>query len=360
MFGEIRSIVQNKPSVDVWEDLCQQLSDWSGSEDLNDVVIPYILSHIGSWPYRIRTTPLRWKEGLVRGARLPFAPLVKVLDASHMGLRNEDLHTLAHAPILEHVQAVDLSHNVFGWRGLKNFLEHSKDPTRLRALNLSHTSIGVEGLRLIADTEPLKHLEVLSLSGIQTSPEGLAALTQSPHLHALHTLILSHNNITERYVEALLSGPRFSQITTLALDHNPLGSRGVVRLFHKRSTKNLQALDLSACRLTAPIADLLTQTSSLSKLQTLRVAYNPLVSRAYAFNRDSKLTSLQRLDLQAEGREHPAVLQLLEQGPPPSLRCLGITKTKKSEQITEIADDYNIKTTHHMGIDLVLLPPHHS
>ena len=354
MFGEVRSLLQHKPDAEVWESLCQQLSDWRGPEDLESVVIPYILAHIQEWPHHLRSTPLRWKEGLVRGANLPFARLIKHLDASHMGLRNEDLLTLARAPVMAHVASIDFSHNAIGWRGLSHFLDQTRHLERLRALSFDHTGIGVEGIRLLAQTQSLRDLEALSLRAVQTSPEGIRALMQSPSLKALTKLALSKNGLVERHMAALLDGERFAQLTTLLLDDNPLGSRGVIRLFHQRSTVNLEVLDLSHCNLSAPIATLLAQTRSLPNLHTLRVAHNPLVRHCERFRDAIHLTALRRLDVCGHGEEYDSLVRLLrEHEPPARLEQLAVSRGPRCEDLEELASHHGMSLCHHIEIDMM-------
>lgn len=356
MFGEIRSLLQTKPSLQGWEELCHLISEWRGPEDLETLVIPYIMSHLQEWPHVMRRTPLRWKEGLVRGANLPFAGLVKVLDGSSLKLRNEDLLTLAKAPVMQHIEAVDLSHNLFGWRGLKHLLDHAPDATRWRALSFDRTGVGVEGLRLLADSPGLKHLEALSLAHVQTSPEGLLALMQSAHLHALHTLVLSHNGLTERHIEALVDGPRFGQLTTLLLEGNPLGSRGVIRLFHQRRTQHIKVLDLSACGLTAPVADLLAQNRALPSLEVLRLAHNPLVRRSEAFIDVRTLKALRALDLSGQqAEERASVRRLLKEGRFDTLRTLCISARAHDHTLTELAIPQHVELVHELPIPLTMI-----
>lgn len=353
MFGEVRSLLQHKPDAEIWEALCQQLSDWRGPEDLESVVIPYILAHIQEWPHHLRGTPLRWKEGLVRGANLPFARLIKHLDASHMGLRNEDLLTLARAPVMAHVASIDFSHNAIGWRGLSHLLEETRHLERLRALSFDHTGIGVEGIRLIAQTQSLRDLESLSLRAVQTSPEGIRALMQSPSLKSLKKLAISKNGLVERHISALLDGERFAQLRTLLLDDNPLGSRGVIRLFHQRSTVNLEALDLSSCNLSAPIATLLAQTRALPNLRTLRVAHNPLVRHCERFRDASHLSSLRELDVCGHGDEYDSLVTLFRHhAPPPYLERLAISSGPRCEDLEALTQQHGVSLTHRITIDM--------
>ncbi len=356
MFGEIRSLLQDKPSAQGWEELCHVISEWRGPEDLETLVMPYILSHLQEWPHAMRRTPLRWKEGLVRGARLPFGPLVKVLDGAELKLRNEDLLTLARAPVMSHVEAIDLSRNVFGWRGLSHLLTSAPSRERWRALRLAPTAVGVEGLRLIADTPGLSRLEVLSLSNVRTSPEGLHALMNSAHLSALNTLVLAHNDMTERHIEALVDGERFTQLETLVLGHNPLGSRGVIRLFHQRRTQHLEALDLCACGLTTPVAELLSQSRALPRLKRLRLAQNPLVRRVEVFDGARLFRNLEGLDVSGEeGEERASAMRLLEKGVLGGLEVLAISRRAHDARIVQLAVDRGIELVDRLPLPIAML-----
>ena len=355
MFGEIRSLLQSAPSPKRWEQLCQHVSEWSERDELEGTIIPYILSHVQEWPHAYRRSPLRWKDGLVRGADLPFGALVKVLDASRMRLHNEDLLTLARAPIMAHVEALDLSRNLFGWRGLMHLLEQSAHVSNLRALDLTHTGVGVEGLRLLAQTPELSQLEVLRLDHVQCSPRGLEALMASEHLKRLHTLTLCHNGLSERHIAALVCGERFTALRALALDGNPLGSRGALRLFRRRLTERLEALSLAECEISTPTAQVLAQARALGALKQLRVSGNPLAYRAEVFASSASLSHLEELDLRADGRERHGVEQLLERGAPSALKRLALSSLALSPALRELAQDQCVELTTTMPLDLGLL-----
>ena len=91
-FGDLRSVLHNAPSEEVWEAVCHTLSEMRGT-DIEGVVVPYALAHLTGWPDELRRAPLRWKDALARGARLPFTSVVRVLDLTGEGLRNEDMLT---------------------------------------------------------------------------------------------------------------------------------------------------------------------------------------------------------------------------------------------------------------------------
>jgi hypothetical protein len=63
LFGELRSLLQEAPSEEVWERVCEQLDLWP-PEALEAVALPYVLEHVARWPATVeRLAPLRWMDG---------------------------------------------------------------------------------------------------------------------------------------------------------------------------------------------------------------------------------------------------------------------------------------------------------
>lgn len=360
LFGEIRSVLQQPPSASRWEELCHYVSEWSGPEDFAEVVLPYILSHLElGWPEWLRRSPLRWREGLARGASLPFMPMVRVLDASRLGLRNEDLLTLARAPMMRSsASALDLSHNPFGWRGLMHVFESAPRLEEVRALSLDHTGVGAEGVRLIAETPALHGLEVLSLAQLDVSPESLRTLAMSQHLSALHTVNLSGNNLSERHIEALTDGACFARWHTLLLHDNPLRSRGAIRLFYRAPLSQLRALDISRCEFAAPVAEMIGQCKDLQGLEVLRMADDPLTRHAEGLGRGGQLTRVHTIDVRGvRGLGLQSLERLLESGALPELRhiALGRASDTLPASLLGVASERGITLATSAPISLGLL-----
>ncbi|MEM1347742.1 MAG: hypothetical protein AAGI01_04235, partial [Myxococcota bacterium] len=200
-FGDVRSLLQQAPSPQHWRALCQAVAEWDGPE-FEERVLPYILDGLASWPLRLRRAPMRWLDGLARGARLPWAPMVKVLDLTDFGLRNEDMHTLAHAPALEHLEVLILDGNDIGIKGVR-YLSESPEVRSLRVLSLQGARVDAEGARAITATPYFASLERLVLRDAQLHTEAVEYLAHTDQLHALRELDLSHNGMRHKAAEVL-------------------------------------------------------------------------------------------------------------------------------------------------------------
>lgn len=352
MFGELRSLLQQKPSADAWEQLCHFISEWS-AEGFEHDTLPYVLSHLASWPDELRTTPLRWREGLARGANLPFASIVRVLDARRMSLRNEDMLTMGRAPIMKHILGLDLSDNRIGWRGLNHLLEHAP-PHKLEALALDRTGIGNEGLKLLARSPTLSNLRVLSLSGVHMAPSGLEALMQSEHLDALEALVLDDNNLNDRHLASFASSRNFGNLRALFMANNPLRAHDTIRIFRRTNISGVKVLDLSGCGLTESVATIITTHTGLRQLEVLQLARNPALANLRAFARTRALPNLRCLDAWGDSANQAHLTALITSGALPKLSQIAI-KGAPSEALTDAANAHGVTLTEQLGLSLGVL-----
>ena len=298
MFGEVRSLLQQAPTAQNWEALCQHVSDW-GEPGFAESALPYILSHLERWPDHLRRAPLRWAEGLARGAALEFAPMVRVLDARALNLKNEDMWTLARAPIMKHVTGLNLAHNPIGWRGLSHLFD-TPEPVapQLRALDVGASAVGGEGVRLLASSQALRGLKSLALTQLSLSPASLAALSQSEVLGELKALHLGGNDFGERHLEAVSRGELIAGLETLALDRNPLGARGGLWMLRHMGLAHLKALGLRGCELPGGLIGALGRPGTLDEVHTLCLSGNQGLSALADLARARGLRHLRALEVE--------------------------------------------------------------
>ena len=327
MFGEVRSILQRQPSESNWEELCQLVSEDWRRPGFEEDLLPYILSHLDEWPDSMRTTPLRWRDGLVRGASLPFVEMVRVLDTTGMELKNEDMWTLAKSPVMRHITGLILRGNKIGWRGMNHLFEGEEAPApHLRSLDLSDTAIGGEGVRLLARTDALPKLESLSLEGLHLSGDAIDVLMSSETLVSLVALDLGRNNLTARHLDVMTQGALFERIRVLCLDHNALGAQGGLRLARRASINHLTGLSLVRCNLPSPIVEALGRTPKPLSCQVLRLSHNAGLSALGRLIHSEALPSLRVLEVDGErahkddllaaaGSEHLENLEFLAVSP---------------------------------------------
>lgn len=352
MFGELRSLLQQKPSPEAWEQLCHFISEWS-AEGFEHDTLPYVQSHLASWPAELRTTPLRWREGLARGANLPFASIVRVLDAQRMNLRNEDMLTMGRAPVMEHLIGLNLSDNKIGWRGLNHLLEHAP-PNKLEALALDRTGIGNEGLKLLARSPTLSNLRVLSLSGVHMAPSGLEALMQSEHLGALEALVLDDNNLNDRHLASFASSRNFGNLRSLFMANNPLRAHDTIRIFRRTNISGVKVLDLSGCTLTESVSTIITTHTGLRGLEILLFARNPALANLRAFARTRALPNLRCLDAWGNGVNPDHLTELITGGALPKLEQLAL-KGSPSVELANAAQAHGVTLTEQITLSLGLL-----
>ena len=59
-FGEIRSLLQQPPSEQVWRGLCALVDASWGDDQFEELLFPYILEHLRRWPDALRVMPPGW------------------------------------------------------------------------------------------------------------------------------------------------------------------------------------------------------------------------------------------------------------------------------------------------------------
>lgn len=63
-FGELRSLLQQRPSPRVWELITGLLWRWPSTQELEHLALPYAHEHFNRWPRALRVVPRTWLEAL--------------------------------------------------------------------------------------------------------------------------------------------------------------------------------------------------------------------------------------------------------------------------------------------------------
>lgn len=63
-FGELRSLLQQRPSPRVWELVTGLLWRWPSIQELEHLALPYAHEHFNRWPDALRVVPRTWLEAL--------------------------------------------------------------------------------------------------------------------------------------------------------------------------------------------------------------------------------------------------------------------------------------------------------
>ncbi len=330
-FGEIRSILQQTPSPEAWEALCDQIALWSWPhyETFEQQILPYLLHHLESWPDALRGAPDRWRPGLLRAAPMPWAPMIRALDASAQGFSVADMETLTMAPVLPHLTALDLSQNRFGAAGLQRLMQ-SRKLRGLRSLRLADVSLGVDGALPLLDADALPRLDTLDMSNTGINSRTLDALgglnlrAREEPLPALRALVLDRNMLGERAIGALRRTRHARQLERLSLAQTSLTMRSAVELTYAPATfMALHTLDLSENQLGEQTAQLFARNAQLPALRSLALRGNligPEGARALA--QGGALNALETLDLRRTQIGAAGAIALTARGALPALRLL--------------------------------------
>lgn len=116
-----------------------------------------------------------------------FEQTSKLVNIERLFLRNcdannTDMLALAKAPFIEKLTHLDLRDNTkITAKGLEAVLE-SCTPGQLKSLDLSNTRLGGKGLKILAKSEALTHLELLRIHNVGSTDAGERAMANSTTL----------------------------------------------------------------------------------------------------------------------------------------------------------------------------------
>lgn len=205
---------------------------------------------------------------------------VSKLDFSRCHLNDRTLQHLLSSPYLERLTSLNLSGNGINTPGLRALVESSLF-ARLRLLDMSRNiGIGGNAARLLAQANPLNHLETLNLAGTNLPLNGLYELLQSPNLSRLSNLNVSRVGYrwgAEVFRSSNLSDfPVPSQLRTLDVSEIPLHRANLRPLLTSLSAENLRALYLARCFHEHTDVELLARSPALKNVTLLDLARNNL------------------------------------------------------------------------------------
>jgi uncharacterized protein (TIGR02996 family) len=115
------------------------------------------------------------------------------------------------------------------------------DLSRLRELDLSYVSLGVNGAKALASARSLGGLEALDLRYCGIENKGLAALAASPFAASVRRLHLQRNEITAAGAASL---GQFTRLVELDLRYNEIGAKGAQALLAAPFLGSLRRLGL--------------------------------------------------------------------------------------------------------------------
>jgi uncharacterized protein (TIGR02996 family) len=205
-----------------------------------------------------------------------------------------------------------------GAQGVR-LLTESRHLGRLRALHLSHQSLGDEGAALLAASLRSAELTELGLGDNGLTSQALMSLAQSPHLAKLRHLDLSFasplddavpNKFDAAGMTALGTSNRLQQLQSLRLNSTALVDAAATALA-QAVLPRLRTLDLSDNKISAIGVRQLARYHLLSGLRELRIGGNPVgTAGAVALTKTAPLDHLHTLDLSGTGLGTEAVFVL--------------------------------------------------
>ena len=202
-FGEVRSILQQRPKRRSWERL-MAIFERIDDQQLGERYVPYCLDHFArsqDWYYYKREAPAAWVKRLVeRGECVEAMALV-----SHL-----DLGEAVRAAQLDVMTLIERLHQA----------------------------------------RPIEQLRVLSLRRLNISDAHLAMLVKANNLKRLEALHLGENAITKLGVQLLLTAAEcLPQLELLDLENTRLGPEVVETIIDHFELPKLAWLNLQGCGL---------------------------------------------------------------------------------------------------------------
>ncbi len=162
-----------------------------------------------------------------------------ILSETHLG--DDGLRELVSSPHLRRLAELHLVCNALTARGMEALAE-SPHLAGLRSLELGANRIGDEGLATIARATSLPRLSHLKVSSNHVGDVGVMALAASPHFPELRSLWLIHNQFTDAGLAALAESPHLENLEVLAIFGNRFDRRRWgFKALHKRFGKRLLA-----------------------------------------------------------------------------------------------------------------------
>ena len=184
LFGEVRSLLQQTPSAEVWAELVKQLDKFTIDAQFTEEIFPYLLEYLGRWPEDVRRmAPAKWVKPLLKKAAkpAPLVPLCNGADLSSSRIGPATAAYLADCAALGHLLYLDLSNNGLKSDGAKH-LARSKHLRNLRVLLLTNCKVGNSGAVALAESVNVQHLVELDISGSDMIDDGCDALQNSRFL----------------------------------------------------------------------------------------------------------------------------------------------------------------------------------
>lgn len=401
-FGDIRSALQSRPSARAWQHLCQVLERCEDNLQTHQAIMPYVHTHLKTWPDHLRICPRRWLDqeggshliGLARNVVLkqsgiddralrrwidhPLLSGIKIMDLRHNWIRPQGAHALSRAATLTEMTHLLLGYNQIGDEGINHLAQavgfealshldasrndlsdvctaaflHASFTKQIQGLNLSHNWIGQSGAYTLSQCR-WKSLRQVNLSHNQLGDDGTEYLfgAEATFYRKLHSLDLSHNNITAKGARALAWIPAPNTLDTLILADNRLGTQGLHFLAESSRLKRLRVLDVRRNQIPD---DGLWAFENLQHLPALRVLIldeNHLSAAGFAALQNAQnLSNLQVLSLNHNALGDEGIEALCQIPHFRHIHTLRLDDNQLSRQAMASLRDYPFEQLRHLSL----------
>ena len=213
-FGELRSLLQEPPSEDLWRRLGEQLDTMPDSPALREVILPYVQDYTGKWPASLCVPSDTWLRRLMLDDELPTRALIRAVRLEDVvgqsSIDDEEEAVRASMRAIEQLtslESLSLCYINMLHVGLEQLLEGSI-LGRLRTLEFED-NYDLEAAQLAAFLKraPLERLVELSFSGEAVDKGVLQALCKRDWATRLESLSVLNSSQTPPTLTWLLKQP---------------------------------------------------------------------------------------------------------------------------------------------------------
>ena len=234
-FGELRSLLQQPPSPELWLALTS-LIEAAPEPQARQLLVPYALDSLRRWPHELRTWQARWTRRVLRAIPLPVARLPSRCDLSNRQIDRTILPRLTAYEDVGPLRELRLSGN----RHLGEALDEAVALPLLAGGQLRRLELEDCGLirREVAERalhhEHLHALTALDLGSYQSGNDHLSVLAQCPahlslrwlgcgvHVHDHEWLALLDQPMPSlRALRLYMHQPEQQQRTLLHIERSP-------------------------------------------------------------------------------------------------------------------------------------------
>ena len=171
-------------------------------------------------------------------------PRLRMLDVRNNNLRGEELADFFQTPLAMQLTHIDLSNNAITDDTL-GVLVSSRRKKPLRALLLNNVRPGIEGMRHLARSSELEHLERLELAENNLNTELLLCFDQEDRFPALRRLSIAGNKPPDHVAAAIIKSATAQHLEELDLRTIHIGAHSREALLMPNILPSLELLRLS-------------------------------------------------------------------------------------------------------------------